>query len=202
MWVGLLMIQKDMVLFGSAFYIFGGYVRRFENNKIFNLSKVKYLLFFLLSVGLMFGEYFLLKSINDKLVIPYSIDRVYGYNNIFIFIAALSLFLLFRKIDIKNKFFAKLIMINTPLVFGVSLIHSQRFLKLSLWTEILNVDRFLNTPKMLLALVFYVSLVYICCAVFEYIRQFVLKKLKVSEYLSEKIYNIKVIKNNDLFKKD
>ena len=76
------------------------------------------------------------KYVGDE-VYPVQIPSAYNY--IFVFTAAVSLFLFFKDIDIKNTVIRKIIFAVSPCVFGVYLLHEHLFLRYE-WPKFFGVS--------------------------------------------------------------
>ena len=61
---------------------------------------------------------------------------------------------------------------------GVYLIHEQVKLNKIFWKDVLNVDKFYNSPMMILNMIVIVIGVFGICILIEMLRSFIMKKMK------------------------
>lgn len=173
-------------------YLIAGYLRLHYNNKF---SNKKILLIYLSSIIIQI----IIKIILSKLS-NYSFARNYknsllNYNNIFILIESISLFLLFTKIKIENKFLNKIIMFFSSSTFAVYLIHSQRELSKLLWKTI-KPYKYLENYKVYIILILTIIGIFTVSVLIDKIRIGIFKLVRKTK-ISNKIEN-KVNKINNL----
>lgn len=193
-------------------YILGAYLKKYplSTSYIFkimskNMYKIALIIIFFICI---FSNYILYKySITVSNVntvfseISSYISRASTlYNNPFVIIQSICFFEYFGIISFKNKFINKV----ASLVFGIYLIHDNNFSR-DLIYKFLKID---NGPiyshKFIFYVLFIAILIYVICAVIEYIRQILFKKIynfKLSRLIREKYYefirNVKFINSND-----
>ena len=127
------------------------------------------------------------KYVGDEV---YPVQIPLAYNYIFVFTAALSLFLFFKEINIKNAFIKKVIFAVSPCVFGVYLLHEHLFLRYE-WPKFFGVSADENLGFALLRFVGVGVLIFTAGVVLDRIRIIVfdicekiyLSKKEVFDYL-------------------
>ena len=166
-------------------FIIGGYIGRFYNKYLFS----KLFLFII----------FIFSSFITSEHIFYNLDKknvantiLIDYNSPTIIIQALSLTLLFSKVNINNKYIKMAISFFIPLNMCVLIIHMTIFsfktsniLKFKKYIEQLN-------PKYLIFKKYAISiLIYFLCAFFDYFRSIIFKITKIrylSKYIEKKYF--------------
>ncbi len=107
----------------------------------------------------------------------------------------MSLFLFFKNINIKQKFFNNSILRISSFTLGVYLIHEQPLVRNILWNKV-NINTYLNTPYFIIHMIVTVLSVFIVCCIIDFIRK------KICECIGNmKIFNNLKIKYNRLIKK-
>lgn len=99
------------------------------------------------------------------------------YTPIYILIESVAVFLIFRKINIKNKIINKCILAISPLTLGVYLIHEQNYLRHILWDKILRPSNYINGGNLLIILIVDITLIFSVCCIIEKLRQIIFKLL-------------------------
>lgn len=106
-----------------------------------------------------------------------------SYNNPIVAVSALCLFILFTKLEIKNKFLTKLIGMFAPFAFAVYLIHANPIL----WRTIepLNFDSFFsnNASRYIFTVPIIVMVFYLVFSLLEFLRLILFKKCKITDFL-------------------
>ena len=109
----------------------------------------------------------------------------YGYSNVLVYLASISFFIMFLDMDIKNTFFVKVINFFAPAVFGVYLIHDNRFLRPVMWNFI-SPENHLENAFGILFMVGVILAVFIICSLIGRSRQLLFKPL----FNSKKFNNV------------
>lgn len=111
-------------------YIIAGYLKLFYSNK--QIKKSICLFVYVITSLINVITYFGIKALNIKFILP---DFLYNYYSITVVIAAISLFLLFKNLEIKNKFIDKAINFFAPTTFAIYLIHENPNIRDILWEK-------------------------------------------------------------------
>lgn len=173
------LFYSDVIWF-CFLYLAAGYIRRFNAK---NEKKVLYFSF-ITSVLIMWASALILTWINSQLdseFIKNNIYMAYETNSPVMFIAGISLFLIFKDIMI-NKY-NKFINHVASLTFACYLIHDNLFTRTIFWKELLKTPYFYNRPLwlVLLHLVFCIILIFSLAMVMEKIRISLEKKIMGSK---------------------
>lgn len=104
------------------------------------------------------------------------------YNNPLVIIQAISLFLLFGTFDFKNKVINKI----SSLTFGVYLIHESYYMRMNLykWIGIDN-GKMIYGKSILLKVFVWAIIIFILCAIIEWIRQLLFKLISKLKFVKE-----------------
>ena len=161
-------------------YITGAYFGKYiiiDQNKTKIIIFANLLNFFLSTFFSSEFHYKLTKSKSNKRAILIS------YISPTVFIQALSLIMIFSKLNIENKILIKIISFFTPLTFSAQLIHTRLFgTKLKI-VEILFKWVFMFNPKILFFKIYCVGvMVYFICICVDYIRLLIFKILKFRKF--------------------
>jgi surface polysaccharide O-acyltransferase-like enzyme len=162
-------------------YLIGSYIRRYSD---IAHNKYKYLSIYFLNVIIVVIGNFVLTIITNQNSIKF-----YNYDNIFVIIASVSLFLFFCKLNIQSDLINKV----AKLSFGTYLIHAHvsvwTYLKMNLFNNILLDNKFFVINAILS-----VVIGFILCLVVEKLRVLVTNKIenriissKLITRISEKI---------------
>ena len=169
-------------------YFVGAYLSKYPitEEKIFKkMSNFKYKIVLLSIMLLMivsnllfwhFADYFSESSNN---FISYLCDVYHNshllYSNPIILIQSVCYFLLFSTFSFKNKFINRI----SPLMFGVYLIHDNRNMRAEIynWLDVTSSDYY-NSTKLILYLFITGMIIFIVCALIEFIRQKILKVIQ------------------------
>lgn len=115
------------------------------------------------------------------------VSNIFGLNSIFALFIGTSLFVIFKHLNITNKF------INTvaSTTFGIYLIHDNVYTRELIWNKIINVFNLYNTlslPQLLLRLVLSSIIIFIICSIIDYIRIYIFKIMfKICNWIKNKI---------------
>ncbi len=127
-----------------------------------------------------------IKYICNKLQIRDLSERLYNYNSINVFLAAVFLFLYFRNLNIKNSKIINIVSKIAPLAFGVYIIHEQIVLRKVLYLQILGLDQLWNNAMQLVILPVVSFAIFFVCIIIERITKNTIQK-SIYDFL-EKIY--------------
>lgn len=191
-----ILINKDPFFLGSGksilwfvyLYMFAAYIRlygMFENVKKIHLIVIT----FVLNIATV-ASYFVLGFLRDFLdVSQIEADKLIALVSITVFPSSVCLFLLFKKINIKNGFISKIAVFLSPLTFGVYLIHDNHSLRVLLW-KLIHPEMYADSFRLWICLIIAVPLIYICCILIDYLRKVLFSALKVEkigQFLNKKI---------------
>ncbi len=102
-----------------------------------------------------------------------------------IIILAVSIFCTFKT---KKEYSCNILNKISSCVFGVYLIHDNRFVRKILWTNILQVPSFVETNLLFLHLILSVLVIFISCVFIEFIRKNTIER--IFTYLINKIFKL------------
>lgn len=160
-------------------YMVGAYVAFYDIP--FKIRKWQALLLFIACTACTF----LWKVVIEQVTLLYMGSAKFGlwfyrYTSPTVLIAAIALLLLFAKMRISR---AALISVVSPLTFGVFLIHTNSYFLRALCKVF--VDNIAETPWyfVIIRVVFAAVCVFLICAGIDYLRLFIVKKLKLREKL-------------------
>ena len=193
-------------------YMVGDYLKKYPLSKsyifkVMSKNMYKLILIFILFTCV-FSNYILYKysmsvsSVNTVLgeISSYVSRASTLYNNPFVIIQSICFFEYFGTLTIKNRYINKL----ASLVFGIYLIHDNNFSRGLIYAYLKINDGPIYSYKFIFYVFFIAVLIYAICAVIEYIRQKLFKKIynfKLSKMIREKYYefikNVKFINSND-----
>lgn len=179
-------------------YFVGAYIRKYGISiKVLNeyndtQKKVVYILmfifFWLINVMLYyFGMH--LGQIDSNLC-KFISGRInmyrYLYNSPIVIIQSLSIFLLFGKLKIKNKFINKL----SSVTLGIYLIHENDYIKYNLYRWIgIYTGNVIYGNKIIIEVLLWIIIIFIGCAIIEACRKllfFIISNIKFIKKISEK----------------
>ena len=179
-------------------YCLAGYIKIYGIH--FKLSKRKWLLLYFLSAALVFGVTAMLSLLSDRFTI---IDR-YGlelhfarYCSILVSFESIALFMCFKDAEIKNGFIQKIIAFLAPLTFGVYLIHDNVNIRDYLYNSVLRLNQLPQNISALPIVLGYILLVFVVCAMIEFLRQKVFDLFEKSKWYN-KIINKMQLKLDSL----
>ena len=193
-------------------YMVGAYLKKYPLSKsyifkVMSKNMYKLILIFILFTCV-FSNYILYKysmsvsSVNTVLgeISSYVSRASTLYNNPFVIIQSICFFEYFGTLTIKNRYINKL----ASLVFGIYLIHDNNFSRGLIYVYLKINNGPIYSYKFIFYVFFIAVLIYAICAVIEYIRQKLFKKIynfKLSKMIREKYYefikNVKFINSND-----
>lgn len=147
-------------------YFVGAYIKLHYNK---NDSKLKLIIIIIGCVAV--------KLLLDNFLMNYThinaikgiIDNKYTYNNLFIFIESVCIFLLFRNIRIKSNFVSKIIIFISSSTLAVYLIHMNYDIYLKMWKYINPIQYILNN-KIYLCLLLSLFVIFFGCVLIDKIR--------------------------------
>lgn len=147
-------------------YIFGAYLKLYSHEV--KINKYWYLLGYISFSAIIF-----LSIVVSNLVIGRPIGFFYGYNNILVLGAAVSLFLFFERLDFTN------VMINqvAGLTLGVYLIHEHALIRQILYKMVDWNFTEMNSFEFLGFIFGFVAIIFISCVLIEKLRQLLFVKM-------------------------
>lgn len=111
-------------------------------------------------------------------------DNIFlSYSSVTMVIASACLFRFFEDLRITNKVVQKAVPLLSSLTFGVYLIHEQPEVRNFLWNKLLHPMNYAENPLLALYLLGIALLVFLSCALLEYLRQKASKILSINKFI-------------------
>lgn len=152
-------------------YLTGAYLKKYGLKKM--RGSIALGGYALCSVGVFSSRRICLLLVDKFGFFAYYTDSSYTYNSILVFIASVCLFLFFAKGEgwFQNKpVIAACILFFSEVTLDVYLIHEQVVLREYLWTDIIPVERWSNSPFFLLIVFGITITVFVICSLLGKIR--------------------------------
>ena len=155
-------------------YFIGAYLRKYEDN-IFNnnIHKIKWIITIVIFLMILSIIALNILSIRIPLLYDHTVHFLVRKSPLSI-ILAVSLFVFYNNKKTKNNKFINKV---ASLSFGIYLIHAHPLIIGRLWSDVFHVQNYMNSLLLIPHLVFSTAIVYLICALIEYIRQFAYNKL-------------------------
>lgn len=178
------------------FYSVGAYLRKYKDNFFYNRKNAWFMLIGCSLIIVASIIVFDLLGTHWAIFGKYS-KYLLNRNSIVSIMLSISLFSLFIK---KKPFTNNIINKVAGCAFGVYIISDNCYVRNVLWTSILSVPNFANSPILILHLIGSVLIVYLVCSVIEFIRLNTLERLFSSVYdsIEQKIKKWLYIKKKKL----
>lgn len=183
----------DIVWF-VCLYMIAAYIRKYPD--CIRRKKYVYILGYFLWCVITFGVGLLL------LVAERFIGKLggyatcwYDYNSLPILLASVCLFVAFLKIDIRKPLLCKGINALATATFGIYLIHEHRYLRY-LWPQWLMTEQSTGTPWMILHLLISIIVVFVICALIEWIRKWLFSLITERKWFKDMFKHISPIEND------
>ena len=116
-------------------------------------------------------------------------ENYFRYNFIFVLLQSICYFLWFSTLKIQSK----IINFVSPLTLGIYLIHDNMYLQTRLYTWFgIEPTTPITSNKIIIKIFAITAIIFICCAIIEFIRQQIfkcIKKRKTYKRISNKLYN-------------
>ncbi len=176
-------------------YLLAGYIHLYFDRDI---KKYKLaIIFFLLIFGEMAVRFYLQKSTDnfDKIWVKTSLNFSLFYNQLFILIETVIVFLFFKNIHIKNEIANKMITVISPLTLGVYLIHVNENLKSVLWEKTLRIHECFGSQEIFKVVILGTITIFIVCCAIDACRSLLFKlfdKTKIVKKIDEKLEKINI----------
>jgi surface polysaccharide O-acyltransferase-like enzyme len=151
-------------------YVFAAYLRLYWNYKI---NKLLYLAVYFFCCAFVFWK----KCTGTGVFL--------SYVSVPVTVAAISLFLFFREVKIKNTVCNKVICFISPLTFGVYLISENIWLRRELYTRILHTFLFIHSPEIVYIIPASIIAIFIGSMLIEQVRYFVFKPFLNSDWFQD-----------------
>ncbi len=184
--------QSNKLLWFITLYSLAAYIRFFGLNPIISLRH--YICFFILSSLLRFLSGIVLIIIGTHITFAATHALAfYGIQSVLTLLSALSIFMVFKSI---NLGYHKWINIIASATFGVYLIHDNRIIRKFLWEELFKVNSYSNSALLIPYSICVVLLIYTVCTIIDLLRQILFEKafLYVIENKADSFINqIKVL---------
>ena len=173
-------------------YIIGAYIKLYKKE---NNTK-KFFVIIVIDMIIMIGSVLILQLIGLKLgnntIRDNSRYFVVSNNSIFVIIMAISIFMVFKNLNIKN---CKVINYISSSTLGVYLIHENSYLRNFLWNIFIPNKCYYNSYVYILFAISKVFIIYFLCIIIDKIRNKLFKNiekkiiLKVSNFKNVKFFN-------------
>lgn len=166
---------SNYLLWMITLYAIAGYIKLYPED--FMRDKVVYLRMMLIVWGLSFASALVLDIIGFK----YEICARYathfsGMQHINIVFIAITMFLVFRDVRIKNGTFGGVVNTVSGTVFGIYLIHDNPLLSQWIWKQLFNNAQYAQKGWFIFASLGEIGSVFVVCMCAEFIRQKLLEK--------------------------
>ena len=167
------------IIWFVCLYFIAGYIRIYDIPKKFKLNKngdflVLYFIFaIIVTIGILALDF-----VGTYLGKGTLMENFIQYNNIFVLIESIALFMYFKQLNIKSRKLIKVIEFIAPLTLAVYLIHEQSQLRTVLYNKILHTEICYHNPYGIFIAIGSVLAIFITCIVIEFIRQKILKNVK------------------------
>ena len=169
------------------FYSLGGYLKKYNNN----IFSRKYKLLLIVTSLLLIISVIIFDLIGIKInIVAIHSSYFYSRSSIISILFSVSLFILFLNMKINNR----IINYISQYILGVYLISDNNYVRNILWSNILQVENYVNSPLLIFHMISSVLLVFIICIIIDFIRKATLEKLidKMYDYLKNKIVKNKL----------
>lgn len=173
--------QSNELLWFITLYSIAAYIKLFDLNPIFRLKH--YVCLCILFSALRYSTSVVLIIIGTK--INYAAIHAlafYRTQSIFTLLSALSMFMVFKNINISYQRWINVIASAT---FGVYLIHENKIVRRFIWTKLFNVASYQDTALLIPYTVYAALLVYIVCTIIDLFRQISFEKMFL--HVAEKV---------------
>lgn len=166
-------------------YLVGAYIRIYPS-QIFNSRKIAVTIG-VISIGLMWMSIIVVDFIGVKFGYQNYYFMVQDANKILPFLGGLSLFLLFKNINIKHNEIVNRVAASA---FGVLLIHANSdIMRQYLWKDVLNNTGYYDSPFLIVHAILSVLIIYFVCTIIDMIRIKYIEK-KILKYIYKLMYGI------------
>lgn len=171
------------------FYLIGAYIGKYESNINISKKKVVYLILFCAFIMLLSVLVFDIIGLKYSLFAMHS-NYLFSRTSPLSIIISTLIFLLFIK---KESFNSNTLNFVSSFVLSVYLISDNNYVRDVLWTNILKIKLFYNSPFLFLHLIFSIFMVFIICIIIDFFRTLIFSKLndKISLLVEKNLKNIK-----------
>lgn len=153
-------------------YFIGGYIRLYSN-KWFESAKIAAIMT-AVSIVLMSASVIVVNFIGSRFGFESYYHMISNSNKLLAVMCSVSVFLLFKNMDIKQSRFINTIAASA---FGVLQIHAgSDAMRKFLWNDLLKIDQLYNSKYLIVYAVIYVIAIYIVCTFIDYLRIALLEK--------------------------
>lgn len=166
------------------FYSIGAYLRKYPDNVV-NKNKNRFIILTACALTLVLSSVVLIK-ISEYMGADKDYSTYFYYrHSIFVIGIAVSLVASFAKI---KPFSSKVINTISSCVFGIYLIHDNRFFRYFMWLEIFDTDKYAATNYMLLHIIACAVIIFAVGCVIELTRKNLIEKpaMKLYDKIAEK----------------
>ena len=168
------------IIWFVCLYLIAGYIRIYDIPKKLKLNRNFYflLIYFIFGIIVTIGM-LSLDVIGNYLEKGTLMEKFIQYNNIFVLMESIALFMFFKQLNIKNTKIIKVVEFIVPLTLAVYLIHEQLQLRTVLYNKILHTEICYHNLYGIFIVIGSVIAIFIVCITIEFIRQKILKGIKI-----------------------
>lgn len=186
--------QVNNLIWFINIYAIAGYIRKYKDDFLNNNKKIIISIISIFTFCILFSISTIVLSNHFKSIIKYEqyFSKIYYAPLLLLSILIFKLFL--NQKPFTNKF----INILASATFGVYLIHDYNFVRRYVWLDLLKVNKYKNSPYLILYSLGVVLLIYIICSIIELLRIYIIEKRYINllnkislklEKIDEKISN-------------
>ncbi len=211
---GNLFYEADGLSQQILLYFVGAYIRKYNLNKnlfsTLNITQKRllylgsFLIFWIINISMYTVQIYLTSLNSDILKYIGSCLGAYKcfYNNPIVILQSLSIFLLFGTFKVKSKIINRI----SSLTLGIYLIHEMRCVYSHVYKWIgLDKGKIIYDKQIILKAIFWAVIIFIVCALIEYLRQLIVKFLFKIKTIDKKynnfidyLHRVFEIKNNSI----
>ena len=167
------------IIWFVCLYLIAGYIRIYGLPKKIKFNKNFYylLIYFIFAIIVTIGM-LSLDFVGSHLGSETLMNKFIQYNNIFVLMESIALFMFFKQLNIKNTKIIKIVEFIAPLTLAVYLIHEQSQLRTVLYDKILHTEICYHNPYGIFIMIGTVLAVFVSCILIEFFRKKVFEKSK------------------------
>lgn len=143
-------------------YLIAAYIRIYDD--AFKKINGRWLIIFILSLIGICASY-VIHTLTKNYV-----DRVFFFDNNrpFIILLSVSLFMIFKNLNIK---YSKTINVISSTTFGIYLLHDNNYLRAYIWQDIFKINTFAYSRYLILYVILVAIIMFVCCSIIDYFWQ-------------------------------
>ena len=167
------------IIWFVCLYLIAGYIRIYGLPKKIKVNKNFYylLIYFIFAIIVTIGM-LSLDFVGSHLGSETLMNKFIQYNNIFVLMESIALFMFFKQLNIKNTKIIKIVEFIAPLTLAVYLIHEQSQLRTVLYDKILHTEICYHNPYGIFIMIGTVLAVFVSCILIGFFRKKVFEKSK------------------------